>query len=102
MQAPAKRSVIPVLEMVGLGMGVSRGADILEITLRQGRLIFRKRGGVSARRRRRLARAQEERANGSAKKKEKAPVTQLRWLLTVIHNHMQEYFSGLAAGLTTT
>jgi hypothetical protein len=73
-------------------MGVSSSADILEIAFRQGRLVFRKRGRVSARRRRGFARAQEERANSSAKKKEKAPVTQWRWLLTVIHNHMQEYF----------
>ena len=77
--------------MIRLRMRVGRGADILEIALRQGLLVFRKRGRVGARRRG-LARAQEERANGSGKKKKKAPVTQSRWLLTVIHNPMQEYF----------
>jgi hypothetical protein len=44
--------------------------------------------------RRCLARAQAERANRGAEKKEKAPVTQWRWLLTVIHNPMQGIFSG--------
>jgi hypothetical protein len=92
MQFPTERIVIPERKMVRLRVGVSRGADILEIALRQGRLVSRKRGRVRARRRRGLARAQEERANANAKKKEKAPVTQSRWLLTVIHNHMQEYF----------
>jgi hypothetical protein len=51
--------------------------------------------------RRGLARAQKERANGGAQKKEIGPVTQSRWLLTVIHNHMQEYFLGIGCGLTT-
>jgi hypothetical protein len=51
--------------------------------------------------RRSPTRAQEERANGAEKKK-KAPVTQSRWLLTVIHNHMQEYFLGHLDSRTTT
>jgi hypothetical protein len=74
-------------------MGVGRRPHILEIALDQGRLVFRKRGGV-ARSRRCFARAQTERANRGAEKKEKAPVTQWRWLLTVIHNPMQGYFFG--------
>src|SRR6478735_1836166 len=81
-------------------MRVSRGAYILEITFRQGRLVFRERRCSSSGRR--LARAQKERAKRGAEKKKKAPVTQWRWLLTVIHNHMQEYFFGDHADLTTT
>jgi hypothetical protein len=48
-----------------------------------------------------LARAQNKRANRGTKKKEIRPVTQSRWLLTVIHNPMQEYFLGLNSGMTT-
>jgi hypothetical protein len=53
-------------------------------------------------RRRALARAQAERANRGAEKKDEAPVTQSRWLLTVIHNPMQEYFFGGASRGNTT
>jgi hypothetical protein len=51
--------------------------------------------------RRSSARAQKEHANGGEEKMEKAPVTQTRWLLTVIHNHMQEYFLAVLASGTT-
>jgi hypothetical protein len=73
-------------------MGVGGRADILEITLGQGRLVFGKRSHVCASRRC-FARTQTERAKRGTEKKEKAPVTQWRWLLTVIHNPMQEVFS---------
>ena len=100
MQFPTERIVIPVWEMIRLCMRVGRRANILEIALGQRRLVLRKRGRVSARRRG-LARAQEKRAKGGAGKEEIGPVTQSRWLLTVIHNHMQEYFLGAGCGLTT-
>ena len=78
--------------MVRFGVGVSRRPHVLEIVLRQRRLVFRKRGRVATSRRC-FARAQAERANRGTEKKEKAPVTQSRWLLTVIHNPMQGVFS---------
>ena len=77
MQASTERVVIPVREMVRLGMRVSRGPHVLEIALYQGVFVSRQRSrvGMSGRT---LARAQAERANRGAEKKEKAPVTQLR------------------------
>jgi hypothetical protein len=48
--------------------------------------------------RRCLARAQAERAKRGAEKKEKAPVTQWRWLLTVIHNPLQQVFLEMNLG----
>jgi hypothetical protein len=100
MQFPAKRILIPIRQMVRVRVRVGRGPDILEIALRQRRFVFRKRGRVSSRRGG-PARAQKEHAKSGAGEKEKGPVTQSRWLLTVIHNHMQEYFLGLSGGLTT-
>jgi hypothetical protein len=79
--------------MIRFGMRVSRRAHVLEIALYQRRFVSRQRSRV-AMRRRALARAQAERANRGADKKDGAPVTQSRWLLTVIHNPMQEYFFG--------
>src|SRR5438270_7634837 len=96
----AERIVISVRKMVGLGVRVSRRAHVLEIALRQRRLIFRKRTDMGTSRRS-LARAQAEGAKRGAEKKEMAPVTQSRWLLTIIHNHMQEYFFTNLSRLTT-
>ena len=87
-----ERIVIPVREMVRLSMCVGCRADVLEIALRNRRLVFRK-GARVATSRRCFARAQAERANRGTEKKEKAPVTQSRWLLTVIHNPVQGVFS---------
>src|SRR4051794_3529034 len=84
--------LIAVRQMIGLGMGEGRRPDILEIPFRQGRLVFGQRRGSGAGRRC-LTRAQAKRG---AKKKEIAPITQWRWLLTVIHNHMQGSFFGAA------
>jgi hypothetical protein len=89
----AERVVIAVREMIRFGVGVSRRPDILKITLSQGRLVFRKSGGVP-RGAGRLARAKKKRADCETEKREMIPVTQREGLLTVIHNRMQEYFSG--------
>lgn len=96
-QSAAERVFISKRPVVGFRVRVGRRANILEIALGQGRLVFRQRRR-SRTSRRRFARAQEERAKRGAKKKEKAPVRQSRWLLTVIHNHMQEYFSSARIG----
>src|SRR5437764_12114631 len=77
--------------MVRFGMRVGRCPHILEITFRQRRLVFRQRRGVATSRRC-FTRAQAEHANRGAEKKEKALVTQWRWLLTVIHNPLQGFF----------
>jgi hypothetical protein len=42
-QTAAERVAIAILKMVGFGVGISRGADVLKITLGQRRLVLRKR-----------------------------------------------------------
>ncbi len=43
----AERITSTVLSVIGLGVGVSRSADILEILFRQGRFVGRKRSSRS-------------------------------------------------------
>jgi hypothetical protein len=63
--------------MVGFGVRVSRGADILKIALGQGWLVLGERCR-SARRRGSPASPQQKGANGYAEKRKIIPVTQRR------------------------
>jgi hypothetical protein len=47
MEFAAERITSTVLSVIGLGVGVSRSADILEILFRQGRLVGRQRSSRS-------------------------------------------------------
>jgi hypothetical protein len=100
MQLPTERILTSVGQMIRLRMRIRCRPHILKVALRQGRLVFGK-GGRSGMSGRGLARAQNKRANRGTKKKEIRPVTQSRWLLTVIHNPMQEYFFNNNLGITT-
>src|SRR5438046_4948660 len=82
--------------MIRLGVGISRGTDILEIPLRQGRLVFRQ-GRRPCQRRSGSASAQKKRTGGGTEKRKIFPVTQSKKLLTVIHNPTSGFFSPIAA-----
>jgi hypothetical protein len=92
MQLASERIVIGELAVIRLCVRISRGADILEISLDQRRFVFRQGRRPCRPRRSGSASAQKKRADRDTAKRKIFPVMQWKQLLTVIHNHMQEYF----------
>src|SRR6266478_3577180 len=90
----AERITSTVLSVIGLGVGVSRSADILEILFRQGRFVGRKRSSRSCAAGAKEKDGDESRENGQgeATKFSVGQGGSPAKLLTLIHNRARRFF----------